>query len=77
MSPSLDSLITPVWAKYISNSKKMTNGSGCELRIWEAQKHTDPDADSEHWYIFIILQREKFIKKLQNSRSKGFLSFFA
>ncbi len=30
------------------------------MRIREAQKHTDPtglDPDSEHWYIYIILQR--------------------
>ncbi len=32
------------------------------MRIREAQKHTDPrdpdtDADSEHWYNYIILQR--------------------
>ncbi len=33
-----------------------------QMQIREAQKHTDPtdpdlDADSEHWYIYIILQR--------------------
>ncbi len=36
------------------------------------QKHTDPHADSEHWYIYIILQRQTVIKKLQNSRNQGF-----
>jgi hypothetical protein len=37
------------------------------MRIREAQKHTvptDPDADSEHWYIYIIFQRFKVIKKV-------------
>ncbi len=39
---------------------------------------TDPDADSEHWSIYIILQRQIVIYKLQNSRSQGFfLSIFA
>ncbi len=27
-----------------------------QMRILEAQKHTDP-TDPEHWYIYIILQR--------------------
>ncbi len=41
-------------------------------RMWirEVQKFTDPD--SEHWYIYIILQRKAVIKKLQNSRNRGF-----
>ncbi len=57
MSPSLDSLIPLCGQNVFSKNKKMTNGSGCGLRIWEAQKHTDPDVDPEHWCIFIILQR--------------------
>ncbi len=42
------------------------------MQIREAQKHTDP----EHWYIYIILQRYKVIKKLQNSRNQGFSCYF-
>ncbi len=37
-----------------------TCDSQIRMRAREAQKHTDPtdlDADSEHWYIYIIHQR--------------------
>ncbi len=45
----------------------------------DAQKHTDPnpDADPEHWCIYIILQGRKFIMKSLNSRNRGFLTSFA
>jgi hypothetical protein len=47
-----------------------------QMQIRVAQKHTDPDldpdADSEHWYIYIIFRRWKVIKKLQNSTNQGF-----
>jgi hypothetical protein len=42
------------------------------MRIRETQKHTDPDADSEHWYSYIILRRQKVKKKSQNSKNQGF-----
>jgi hypothetical protein len=48
------------------------------MRIQEAQKHmdpTDPDAYSGHWHIYIILQRKKVLKKLQNS-NQGFSCYF-
>ncbi len=42
----------------ILGSVPLTNGSGCE----SGMPHTDPtdpgqNADSKHWYIYIVLQR--------------------
>jgi hypothetical protein len=37
----------------------------------------DPtDPETEHWYIYIILQRQKVIKKIENSRNHGFSYYF-
>ncbi len=36
----------------------------------------DPDAGSEHWYIYIILQRQKVKKKLQKIGNQRFSSYF-
>jgi hypothetical protein len=48
------------------------------MTFFKKQKHRDPDPDanSEQWYIYIILQRQKVIKKLQNSRNQGFFLQF-
>jgi hypothetical protein len=54
---------------YGCGSVPLTNGSGCGSG--RPKKNTDP-TDPEHWYIYIILQELKVIKKLQNSRNQGF-----
>jgi hypothetical protein len=39
-------------------SRILTCDKRIRMRIWEDQKNWDPiDADSEHWYIYIILDR--------------------
>jgi hypothetical protein len=50
------------------------------MRIREAQIHTDPtdpDPDSEHWSIYIILQRyKKSYRRYGTVEIKVFLTFF-
>ncbi len=51
------------------------------MRIRKVRKHTDPtdldpDADTEHWYIYIILQRYKSHKEVTKSRNQGFSYYF-
>jgi hypothetical protein len=37
----------------------------------------DPkEPDPEHWYIYIILQRQQVLKKSQNIRNQGFPCYF-
>jgi hypothetical protein len=46
------------------------------MRIREAQKHTDPDADPEHWYIYVILRRKKSHKEIPKQWKSRFSLLF-
>jgi hypothetical protein len=60
----LSVLRTPViWVRLrmrIFGSVPLTNGSECGSR--EAQKHTDPDPDQEHRYIYCDLHHSSKVK---------------
>jgi hypothetical protein len=60
----------------ILGSVPLTNGSGYGSGMPKKLMDPGPDADSEHWYIYIILQRYNVIKKLQNSTNQGFSYWF-